>query len=127
MNNKINKKIKHSFNNTKEKSEEKSKKNIIENISNTISNTINNINTLDTYSREINDTSNSKIFYKNKNNMSFNQKVKNSKRKSNRTLKRIKMENSKPLKLKNLMLFKDLKKPYTFRKNQKFLDEYIFQ
>ena len=126
MNNKIKDNIQYSFN-TNEKFKEKINQNILENNSNTISNSINNINTFETYSREINDISNPIKSSKIKNNICLKKNAIQSNKNINRLPKKIKMNDYKPLKLKKLMLLGDLKKPHTYRKNQKFMDEYIFQ
>ena len=126
LNNKIKDNIQYSFN-TNEKFKEKINQNILENNSNTISNSINNINTFETYSREINDISNPIKSSKIKNNICLKKNAIQSNKNINRLPKKIKMNDYKPLKLKKLMLLGDLKKPHTYRKNQKFMDEYIFQ
>ena len=113
-NNKTSKKIKFSLN-------------IKEKLRDNISYTINNINTIDDYSREINDISNSKISCKKISNNNINSKIKKSNQNNNKIYKKIKLGNSKPLKFKNLMLFQDLKEPYTYRKNLKFINESIFK
>ena len=115
LNNKIEKKIKNN-NNIKNKLKDINKYSMFENTQNTI-------NIVDTCSKELIDISNLKISSKNKN---INQKdVKNNKN-NDKNHRKIKIENCKPLKFKKIILLKDIKKPYTYRKNQKFLDELIF-
>lgn len=122
LNNKTNQKVKFSLN-LKEKSRDNNKQSLLDNISYTI----NNIKTIDDFSREINDISNSKISSKKKSNNNVKGKLNKINQNNNKIHKKIKLGNSKPLKLKNLMLFQDLKGPYTYRKNQKFIDESLFK
>ena len=118
MNYKIKRKINNNLN-IRKKINELSKRNNVDNISNTI-------NTLDTYSREIIDISNLKVSTKTKN-TKLNPNIIKSNQSKNKLQKKIKLGNAKPLKFKNILLFQDLKKPYTYRKGEKFLDEAIFK
>ena len=107
-------------NNIKNKLKEINKQSFIDNTSKTL----NTINIIDSHTKEMNNISNLKIFPKRKIddiNPKFI-KVYNTNINNNRI---IKLGNCNSLKLRNIFLFHDLKKPYTYRKNQKFLDEII--
>jgi len=118
LNYKIKQKIKNKIN-IRKKLNELNKPNNADNISNTI-------NTLDTLSRDIIDISNLKVSNKTKNSK-LNYNIIKTNQSNNKITKKIQLGNVKPLKFKNILLFQDLKKPYTYRKTQKFLDEAIFK
>ena len=105
--------------NLRKKLNELNKPNNADNISNTI-------NTFDTLSRDIIDISSLKVSTKTKNSK-LNHNIIKAKKSNNKLQKKIQLGNVKPLKFKNILIFQDSKKPYTYRKPQKFLDEAIFK
>ena len=91
---------------------------------NNVSNTLNNLNTIDNYSRDINEISSNNLIRSNKTKISeINTNILKSNKSNNKNKKKIKLGKYKPLKFKNIMLLQELEKSNTFRKTQKYLDE----
>ena len=104
--------------NIKNKLKDYSKYNNIENISN-----INSINTIDTYSKDISDIS----YLRMPNKAKINKTRENKSNKiDNKNKKKIKLGKTE-INFKNIFLFQNRRKNYTFKKNQKFLDENAFK
>ena len=91
---------------------------------NNVSNTLNNLNTIDNYSRDINEISSNNLIRSNKTKISeINTNILKSNKSNHKIKKKIKLGKYKPLKFKNIMLLQELEKSNTFRKTQKYLDE----
>ena len=89
-----------------------------------VSNTLNNLNTIDNYSRDINEISSNNLIRSNKTKISeINTNILKSNKSNHKIKKKIKLGKYKPLKFKNIMLLQELEKSNTFRKTQKYLDE----
>ena len=89
-----------------------------------VSNTLNNLNTIDNYSRDINEISSNNLIRSNKTKISeINTNILKSNKSNHKIKKKINLGKYKPLKFKNIMLLQELEKSNTFRKTQKYLDE----
>ena len=104
--------------NIKNKLKDYSKYNNIENISN-----INSTNTIDTFSKDISDISYLRMPNKAKINKTRENKSNKIDNKNKKKIKLGKIE----INFKNIFLFQNRRKNFTFKKNQKFLDENAFK
>ena len=119
LNIQIKKKIQNKLN-LRSKLKEHNKMHFLDNISNTL----NNLNTIDNYSRDINEISSNNLIRSNKTKISeINTNILKSNKSNHKIKKKIKLGKYKPLKFKNIMLLQELEKSNTFRKTQKYLDE----
>ena len=119
LNIQIKKKIQNKLN-LRSKLKEYNKMHFLDNVSNTL----NNLNTIDNYSRDINEISSNNLIRSNKTKISeINTNILKSNKSNHKIKKKIKLGKYKPLKFKNIMLLQELEKSNTFRKTQKYLDE----